>query len=155
MKNKSLVFILTAVLGMLGILGAATLTYSPAAPQTGDSALIIANKEAVAATTTAAQTTLAAAALAVQNAGNSYNNITTATTTTVKTGAGVLESVIINSAGTGSSITIYANTAGSGTKIATLTAEAQIAIPYNLAFATGLTVVTASGTPANITIVYR
>jgi hypothetical protein len=155
MKNKSFLFVLCAVLGMLGILSAATLSYSPAAPQTGDSALVIGNKQAVASTTTAAQTTLAAAALAVQNAGGSYANITTATTTTVKTGAGVLLGVIVNSAGAGSTITLYANTAGSGTKIATLTSAAQTSLTYDLAFTTGLTAVTASGTPADITIVYR
>lgn len=117
---------------------AAPVVYSPASIQTGDSALVISNKVA-----------------AAQSGANSYKNITTATTTAVKATAGVLERVIINTAGAGSTITLYDNTAGSGTKIATITSAAQTVLSFNCQFTTGLTAVTASGTAADITIVYR
>ncbi len=155
MKRNSFPFIVAAILGMIGILSAATLSYSPAAPQTGDSALVISNKQAVAATTTAAQTTAAAAALAVQNGGGSFANITTATTTAVKATPGVLERIIVNTAGAGSTLTIYNNTAGSGAKVGTMTTAAQGSFEFNVACSTGITVVSASGTPADITVVYR
>lgn len=148
MKRNTFPFIVAAILGMIGILSAATLSYSPAAPQTGDSALVISNKAAVAATTTAAK-------LTTLEAGNSFVNITTATTTAVKASGGVLERIIVNTAGAGSTLTIYNNTAGSGAKVGTMTTAAQCSQTFNVACSTGITVVTASGTPADITVVYR
>lgn len=126
------------MVALVPCLPAASLTYSPASVQSGDSALVIANKVAVA-----------------QSGANSYKNITTAATTAVKATAGVLERVIVNTAGAGSTITLYDNTAGSGTKIATMTSAAQGVLSFNCSFTTGLTAVTASGTPADITIIYR
>lgn len=81
--------------------------------------------------------------------GNTYTNITTATTTTIKSGAGVLHTVCVNALGTvASTATIYDNTAGSGTKIATLNTLALLGCQtYDVAFATGLTIVT-TGTVA-------
>jgi len=78
----------------------------------------------------------------------SYTNIVTATTTVVRTGAGILGSIVINKAVASGVITMYDNTAGSGTKIGTITAPATLlhshfALPYNVAFTTGLTIVTA------------
>ena len=71
-------------------------------------------------------------------------NITTATTTVVKTGRGVLVSVVLNETNAGA-ITIYDNTAGSGTKIATIAAGASAGsvFAYLCQFTVGLTVVTA------------
>jgi 4-hydroxyphenylpyruvate dioxygenase-like putative hemolysin len=155
MKPNRFLLILAGLLLAIGIAAAATLTYSPAAPQTGDSALVISNKAAVAATTTATQTTAAASALAVQNAGSSFANVTTATTTAVKASAGVLERIIVNTAGAGSTLTIYNNTAGSGAKVGTMTTAAQGCFEFNVNCTTGITVVSASGTPADITVVYR
>lgn len=144
MKIKSPYFIILALLAFIGILQAATLTYSPAAPQTGDTEQVINHKAAVAATTTAENT-----------GGGSFVNITTATTTAVKASAGVIERLIVNSAGAGSTLVLYNNTAGSGAKIGTFTTAIQGSIEINAAFGTGLTAVSASGTPADITIVYR
>ena len=84
-------------------------------------------------------------------------NITSATTTVVKTGPGMLVSIIVNKAVASSVYTIYDNTAASGTKIATVTLPAsltanQFAIPYMCKFTTGLTVVTSS--TDDITVVY-
>jgi hypothetical protein len=86
---------------------------------------------------------------------NTSQNITTNATTTVKTGAGTFAGLSINTAGATSTATVYDNTAGSGTKLGTFSTTAQGYIPVNIPFATGLTVVTAGGTPADITVVYR
>ena len=53
--------------------------------------------------------------------------------------------------------TVYDNTAGSGTKIATIdtTLGRAVALILDVAFATGLTVVTATGTAADLTVAYR
>ena len=80
-------------------------------------------------------------------------NITTATTTVVKTGPGVLVSIVLNETNAGT-ITIYDNTAGSGTKIGTIAAAAGAGsvFGYLAQFTTGLTVVTAGAD--DITVVY-
>lgn len=86
---------------------------------------------------------------------NSYSNITSNTTTLVKSGAGVLRSIIINTAGSSSNVaTLYDNTAGSGTKIATIDTTARGVLTYDIAFSTGLTIVTATGSAADITVSY-
>ncbi len=90
--------------------------------------------------------------------GWSFVNMTTATTATAKSGAGVFHGVAINTIVGAATITIYDNTAGSGTKIGIITLPAAGAgdmpnfIPFDVAFATGLTFVTSGAT--DITIVY-
>lgn len=75
-------------------------------------------------------------------------------TTTVKSGAGILHSISINTKGVTNTATVYDNTAGSGTKIATIdTTLSQDTLVYDGAFATGLTVVLGGGTPADLTVV--
>jgi len=82
-----------------------------------------------------------------------YRNITTATTTVVKSGAGVLKAITVNSTAAGT-ITVYDNTSAAGTKIATLKASVvEGTYEYNIAFATGLTIVT--GAASDITVSYR
>jgi uncharacterized protein (AIM24 family) len=128
---------LTLALLALGAIAARAtdLTYTtPIA--TGDSPLVMANKQA---------------AVAVN--GDAFHNLTGNATTTVKTGSGVLERIVINTAGTSSTITVYDNTAGSGTKIATASGNAQTVLSYNVRFATGLTIVT-TGSP-DVTVGYR
>lgn len=95
--------------------------------------------------------------LTVQQAGYSFQNITTSTTTTVKTGAGVLNGVTVNSKGTiASTITIYDNTAGSGTKIGTIDSlNLAGQFVFGVAFATGLTLVTTGTAAPDITVSYR
>ena len=79
-------------------------------------------------------------------------NITTATTTTVKSGAGVLGKIVVNTTAAGS-ITIYDNTAASGTKIGTMKASiAEGSYSFDAAFTTGLTIVTAAA--SDITVCY-
>ena len=92
--------------------------------------------------------------------GATYQNITTSATTLVKTGAGTLYGVFINTKGASSNTaTLYDSLTGSGTKIGTIDTTATTGPFLNsengLAFSTGLTVVTATGTQADITISYK
>lgn len=83
------------------------------------------------------------------------SNQTTNATTTIKSGAGVLHAITVNTAGTGSTCTVYDNTAGSGTKIGTInTSVLGTSLQFNAAFATGLTIVTAGAGAADITVLY-
>lgn len=96
-----------------------------------------------------------AGAIPVYAAGASAAHISTATTTLVASGPGTLQGVTISTGGAGSSATIYDSLTGSGTVLAVLSTAAQASVTYGAAFATGLTVVTAGGTPADITVTYR
>jgi hypothetical protein len=82
---------------------------------------------------------------------NTY--ISSATTTVVKTGVGVLHSIVVGETAAGS-ITIYDNTAGSGTIIGVLKASiAEGTYVFNTSFSVGLTIVTAGA--SKITVNYR
>ena len=90
-----------------------------------------------------------------------YTNIVAAapTTTVVKSGSGFFHSLTINTAAANAVITIYDNIAASGTKIATITQPATLiessqTIIYDVAFSTGLTIVTATAAQ-DITVSYR
>jgi hypothetical protein len=119
------------------------------------------NATVVGTGTFATQATLAAETTkvigTVNLGGNSYNNITTATTTTVKSGAGTLAKIIINQTGTVSSTaTIWDSLTGSGNKIGTLDTLGSIgSVAYDVAFSTGLTIVTTGTAAPNLTISYR
>lgn len=95
--------------------------------------------------------------IGTSSAGYSSTNITTATTTTVKTGAGVLHSITVNSKGTiASSVVAYDNTAGSGTKLATVDSlDLSGTFTYDAAFSTGLTIVTTGTVAPDITVAWR
>jgi hypothetical protein len=89
---------------------------------------------------------------------SNFRNISAAATTVVKSGSGVLVSIVVNKAVANSTITIYDNTAASGTKIGTITTPAtllhsQYPIPYNVAFSNGLTIVTSAAD--DITVTYN
>lgn len=88
--------------------------------------------------------------------GYSFSHIATNTTTTIKSGAGTLRTLIINTRGVGNTATIYDNTAGSGTVIAILdTTLSTTSFVYDVAFSTGLTVVTSGGTAPDLTFSYK
>jgi hypothetical protein len=77
-------------------------------------------------------------------------NIAAATTTLVKSGAGVLHSITINTTAAGT-ITIYDSLTAAGTKIATIkTSVVEQTFVFDCAFATGLTIVT--GAASDITV---
>jgi hypothetical protein len=85
---------------------------------------------------------------AVEEGGRTYSHVNTATTTTSKNGKGFLHTFCNNTPVASSSATAYDNTAGSGTVLfaitlpATLVGEGPNCATYDLAFTTGLTVVT-------------
>jgi len=91
-------------------------------------------------------------------APSSYLHLNANGTTTVKSGAGVLRRIVINTrGGILNTLTIYDNTTATGAVIGvvdTSGAEAG-AFDYELDFTTGLTVVLAGGTAADITIIYE
>lgn len=88
---------------------------------------------------------------------NKYNHITTNTTTDVKSTTGVLVSVIVNDANTGS-ITIYDDTTGGTSTPVAVIGSASASRPatplyYNIRMNNGIQIVTAAAD--DITIVYR
>ena len=90
--------------------------------------------------------------------GYTYNHISTATTTTIKSGSGTLHTVNINTLGTvASTITMYDNTAGSGTVIGILNSLTigQGCYTYDIAFTTGLTLVTTGTVAPDVTVSYK
>lgn len=89
-------------------------------------------------------------------AGNSYFNVSGATTSTVlKTGAGVIHTLTINTRGTGSVATLYDDIAGVSNPIAAIdTTLSTTAFLYDIAFINGLTLVTSGASGANLTVSY-
>lgn len=87
---------------------------------------------------------------------NAFSNLAANATTTLKIGKGWLRGVTINTKGaSANTLTIYDNTAGSGTKIATIDTTVGGEFNYDLQFNTGLTVVMATGTAADITVTWK
>lgn len=88
--------------------------------------------------------------------GSDFVHITGNATTVAKTGAGTLHSLLINVSGLLSTrATLYDNTSGSGTVIAVVdTTKASSLFMYNIAFTTGLTIVTTGGA-VDLTVTYR
>lgn len=84
---------------------------------------------------------------------NTYYNktyISSATTTAIKSGQGVLHSVVVNG-GTAGTIIIYDNTAGSGTIIASFDSTNALATyVFDVQFSTGLTIVTGGATKVSV-----
>ena len=96
---------------------------------------------------------------AVEMAGTPYVRVSTNTSTNgIKSGAGILHRVCVNTKGaSANTATLYDNTTATGTIIAVIdTTTANVAcMDYDLGFTTGLSVLTATGTAADLTIVYR
>ncbi len=88
---------------------------------------------------------------------HSFLNVTGATTSTVvKSGAGVLHTLTINKRGTGSVADVYADLVGEGSQIASVdTTLSTTAFLYDIAFTSGLTLVTTGAAGANLTVAYR
>lgn len=97
--------------------------------------------------------------MAVEQGGASWANITTGATTVVKSGAGTLHKIIINTPVASATLTLYNNTSAAGNKIgtitlpSTITGETPISLEYDLYFSLGLTIVTSGAT--DLTVVYR
>jgi hypothetical protein len=89
--------------------------------------------------------------------GFNFTNIATATTTVVKSGAGKLVKIIVNTSVASGVITVYNNTAASGAKIATITMPATLTqntfeLDFHCRFHIGLTIVTSAAT--DITVIH-
>jgi Flp pilus assembly pilin Flp len=180
MKNKmTLLIALVAVLAIGCAVAvpqavAGDLTYSTLAPQTGDTDLVIKNKQAVtlyqtyltatssqpaevqaaahalAVSSTSAST--AAVALAAAYAGDSVANISaTGTSSVVGT---VLRRLVINKAGSADSQIVLTGTGGAA--IGTVSAGAQGALEYGVLITGGtLTLVTTGTTAPNVSVGYK
>lgn len=93
--------------------------------------------------------------LRVIPAAYNYTNISSNTTTVIKSGTGIMHTLVINTRGGTSTCTVYDNTAGSGTKIATIdTTLSTTAFVYDADFTTGLTIVTAGVSAADVTVTW-
>lgn len=88
--------------------------------------------------------------MAVEQAGATYVHLTA--TGAVKSGAGILHKIIVNTLSAGA-ITVYDNTAASGTVIAIINGGVERDITYDLGFSTGCHL-GITGTP-DVTVVYR
>jgi hypothetical protein len=95
--------------------------------------------------------------VAAATGGYTYTNSTGTGTTIIKSGAGTLHSICINTKGaTANTLTVFDNTAASGTKIGTIDTTAAVGcLIYDVAFATGLTLSSASGTGADVTTSWK
>lgn len=94
--------------------------------------------------------------IAATTGGYSFTNISTNATTTAKSGAGTLHTITVNNPGTTETLTIYDNTAGSGTKIGTVAVGTSLTtLIYDLAFATGLTIVSAGAGAGDWTVTWK
>lgn len=99
----------------------------------------------------------------VDNSSNASNNIVTATTTTVKSTAGYINKIIVNSASNGTTVSLYnvvgascTGTPGSGftATLATAAAQANTIYDLNHTFTNGICAVSV-GASTNITVIYR
>lgn len=90
--------------------------------------------------------------------GFTYRNLAANGTTLIRTGPGILHSITINDAGASSNVcTVYDGLSASGTVIATIdtaAATTPVTLLYDVQFNTGLTIVIATGTAANITVAW-
>jgi hypothetical protein len=96
--------------------------------------------------------------IVTKKSASSYAHLNSTGTTTIKSGAGILRRVVVNTNGSVSNtFTIYDNTSGSGTVIAAIDTVNGVSghFEYNVAFSTGLTVVDATGASADITVIYE
>ena len=96
--------------------------------------------------------------IVTKKSASSYAHLNSTGTTTIKSGAGILRRVVVNTRGGAlNTFTIYDNTSGSGTVIAAIDTVNGVLghFEYNVAFSTGLTVVDAIGTSADITVIYE
>ena len=98
----------------------------------------------------------------VDSTSNASSNIVTNTTTAVKATGGVLNHIIVNSAGTGSTVALYniasagcTGTPGSGFVGTLATTTAFSALEYDHTFTLGICAVTAGAAAANISVLYR
>lgn len=92
-----------------------------------------------------------------ETAGISTTNISASTNTQVKTGAGSLIGLTINTGEAGAQAVAYDGTSAAGRKLGTYSLSAQGVLEFpggGIPFTTGLFVVTSGATPADITVTW-
>ncbi len=87
--------------------------------------------------------------------GTPYNTAANTAGHAVSSAAGAFIGLTVNTVGVTSTATFYDGTDNTGTKLATVATTAQVSLTYNIALTTGLFVVLAGATPADVTVVYR
>ena len=85
----------------------------------------------------------------------SYSNLINNATSIIKSGAGILHTVVVNTLGTTPTIQLFDNTAASGTKIGLITPTVTGTYDYDVSFNTGLTIVTTGTAGSDITICWQ
>ncbi len=85
----------------------------------------------------------------------SYLNLINNATTTVKAGAGILHTIVVNTLGTTPTIQLFDNTSAAGTKIGLITPTVPGTFDYDVTFNTGLTIVTTGTAGSDITVCYQ
>lgn len=90
----------------------------------------------------------------VSPGGFSYTHITTAATTVIKSGAGSLHTICVNTVGAGATITVDDAASATTPTIAILSGATLGCYTYDVAFSVGLTIVTAITAP-DITVSWR
>lgn len=151
----------TAAAGVLSVQGIASMTPVLATLSGTNNIATVTAVTAITNALPAGTNTIGAVSTAsAATGGYSFLNIPAGqATTTVKSGAGTLHSIILNSAATATNTTvIYDNTAASGTVIgrpAVTTATVPTTLIYDLAFSTGLTIITATANGGDMTVTYK
>ncbi|HEX5508936.1 MAG TPA: hypothetical protein VFX37_10575 [Pseudolabrys sp.] len=87
--------------------------------------------------------------------GSSYTNITTNASTVIKAAPGTFLGIVVNTAGTTSTATVFDNTTCTGSKIGTFSTTAVSSLTFGISAATGICVTTAGSAAADITILWR
>jgi len=84
----------------------------------------------------------------------SYLNLSAATAgTQIKTGAGQLLTIAINTAASGSIVSLYDGTSTAGTSIASIDGDTQVSLDYGLQFSKGLYIVVTDA--PNLTVIFN
>lgn len=94
----------------------------------------------------------------VEDGGSSYRHITTNTTTDVKASAAILRSVCVNTKGaSANTLTIYDNTTGGTSNVFAVidTTAGPACWKYEAGMANGIQIATATGTPPDVTVIFR
>jgi len=141
MKNhfSKIVTLMVLLFLAIGVVCAQELAYTTA-PLSGDSDLVLRNKQAV--------------AISRMERGNTSLNITANGTNNVA-GPVVLDRVVVGTAGATSVLVLSEVTASATNAIATISTTNQASLHLNVRVAGTLRAVTTGGTPANLTLGYR
>lgn len=84
-----------------------------------------------------------------------YTNITTNTNTQIKSSAGFIFSISVNTAGTASTATLYDNTSCANPSMGIFTTTAQAILPIQGYYPAGLCITTAGAAAADITVRWK